>query len=73
MFHGKTKEVTTKNFRAFALLFNFTPFSPRVRNQQQDLYCPDARLNGFVYHQDWLQNLMISASLGGFRQHSKTL
>jgi len=24
-------------------------------------------LNGFVYHDNWLQNLLVSASMGGFR------
>jgi hypothetical protein len=25
-------------------------------------------LNGFVYHDDWLQNLLVSASMGGYRK-----
>ena len=73
MFHGKKIESTSKNFRAFALLYNFTPSSPAVRAKAKSLDSPAARLNGSTYHQDWLHNLFISASLGGFRHHRNTL
>lgn len=72
MFHS-TIPSTSKNFRAFALLYNFTPSCPAARDQQNKLDSPAARLNGFVYHEDWLQNLLISASLGGFRNHRNPL
>lgn len=72
MFHANV-QMTTKNFRAFALLYNFSPSSPRVWKDQEALQSPAARLNGFVYHQDWLHNLLIAASLGGYRNHRKTL
>jgi len=65
MFHGKDTKSASKNFRAFALLYNFSPSSPNV-TKNTSLTSPAARLNGFVYHQDWLQNLFISASLGGY-------
>ena len=53
--------------RAGALLHNFTPYYPRTATAQH--YTSRAhRLNGRVYHTDWLQNLLISASRGGFRQ-----
>lgn len=69
MFHGSIKS-TTKNYRAFALLYNFSPSSPGVARIDPELNSPAARLNGFVYHSDWLQNLLISTSLGGFfHQH----
>ena len=29
---------------------------------------PAHRVNGFVYHENWLQTLLVSASRGGFRQ-----
>lgn len=73
MFHGKTLKNTTQNFRAFALLYNFSPSCSAAQDQANKLASPAARLNGFTYHEDWLQNLLISASLGGFRHHSKTL
>jgi len=33
------------------------------------LQSPAERLNGFSYHENWLRNLLISASSGGFRGH----
>ncbi|MBK9014503.1 MAG: hypothetical protein IPM82_10675 [Saprospiraceae bacterium] len=62
-FHS-TLAMTSKNFRAFALLFNFAPFCPQLR-KETELFCPAARLNGKIYHENWLHNLLISASLGG--------
>jgi len=29
---------------------------------------PAHKLNGFVYHDSWLQNLLVSASMGGHRR-----
>lgn len=72
MFHS-TISCTSKNFRAFALLHNFSPSNPSAWDESKKLTSPAARLNGFVYHDDWLQNLMISASLGGFRNHRNPL
>lgn len=72
MFHSD-KEVTTQNFRAFALIHNFSPYSPLVSAKDPILNTPVAKLNGFVYHKHWLQNLLIAASLNGFRQHSNPL
>ena len=71
-FHS-TLESTTKNYRAFALLVNFTPSSPMITKRCPEFISPAARLNGFVYHHNWLQNLLIAASLGGYRQHSNPL
>ena len=64
MFHA-TIDSTTANFRAFALLYNFSPSCPAVTKLQQQLTSPAARLNSFAYHQDWIQNLLIAASMGG--------
>ncbi|MEO1218837.1 MAG: hypothetical protein AAFY45_35225 [Bacteroidota bacterium] len=72
MFHS-TISCTSKNFRAFALLYNFSPSHPSAWDQSKNLTSPAARLNEFVYHDDWLQNLLISASLGGFRNHRNPL
>lgn len=71
-FHAN-RQATSKNFRAFALLYNFAPSSKAAWDKDKKLLSPAARLNGFVYHEQWLQNLLISASLGGFRHHRKTL
>lgn len=72
MFHA-TISSTTDNFRAFALLYNFSPSCPAVTKKTGQLTSPAARLNGFIYHDDWLENLLIAASLGGCRYHRKTL
>ena len=72
MFHS-TISNTSKNFRAFALLYNFAPSYPAAWDESKKLTSPAARLNGFTYHDDWLQNLLISASLGGFRNHRNPL
>lgn len=67
MFHA-TVQSTSKNFRALALLYNFSPSCPAVTERFPELTSPAARLNGYVFEQDWLQNLLIASSLGGFRQ-----
>jgi hypothetical protein len=56
------------NIRAWALIHNFAPFSPGTIKLNKELKSPAERLNGFSYHSNWLQNLLISASLGGYRQ-----
>lgn len=65
--HGSLK-ATSLNFRAFALVFNFSPYSPQTqRNINFD--SPVHQLNKTQYHHDWFVNLNISASLGGNRYH----
>jgi hypothetical protein len=62
-----TVKAGTKRARAWALLYNFTPWSPQARRANQNYECPAERLNKHRYHPCWLQNLLISASLGGYR------
>jgi hypothetical protein len=50
--------------RAEALLVNFLPYCPRAAIAEQ-YRSPAHKLNGFVYHDNWLHNLLISASMGG--------
>ncbi len=52
--------------RAWALLWNFAPWSPASTRANQGWQCPAARLNRHQYHDNWLQNLLISASLDGY-------
>ena len=54
--------------RAWALLYNFAPWSPASAKSNQGYKCPAERLNQHRYHDDWLENLLISASLAGFRR-----
>lgn len=53
--------------RGWALLHNFLPYCPRTRSVAK-YQSPAHQLNGFVYHDNWLQNLLVSASMGGYRQ-----
>jgi hypothetical protein len=53
--------------RAWALLSNFAPWHPATTCENQGWRCPAERLNQHRYHDSWLQNLLISASLGGYR------
>ncbi len=53
--------------RAWVLLHNFQPYCPRAVVAQK-YKSPAHKLNGFVYHDNWLHNLLISASMGGYRQ-----
>jgi hypothetical protein len=65
-FHGHLM-TAEYSVRAGALLDNFLPYCPRatVADQYQS---PANKLNGFVYHKNWLHNLLVSASMGGYRQ-----
>ncbi len=53
--------------RGWALILNFAPSNPHTVKKYDGLQSPAERLNGFSYHENWLHNLLISASLGGFR------
>ena len=53
--------------RAGALQWNFPPYGPRLRQDQPPRSSPFADLNGFYYHSNWLQNLLIASSMGGLR------
>lgn len=55
--------------RAWALLWNFAPWSPATTRANGGWRCPAERFNQHRYHEQWLQNLLISASLGGYRGH----
>jgi len=66
-YHG-TLISANRNIRAWALIYNFAPFNPRTVAVKNGLRSPAETLNGFSYHSSWLQNLLISASLGGYRQ-----
>jgi hypothetical protein len=54
--------------RAGALLWNFAPWQPATTSENTGWRCPAERLNRHRYHECWLQNLLISASLGEYRR-----
>lgn len=62
-FHGHWTS-SERSIRAWALLHNFGPYCPRARSHQE-YSSPAHKLNGFVYHDNWLHNLMISTSMSG--------
>ena len=65
-FHG-SRETAERNIRGWALIKNFAPQNPTAVKKHAGLQSPAEQLNGKRYHDCWLQNLLISASLGGFR------
>jgi hypothetical protein len=65
--HG-SKQACGQHCRAWALLYNFRPWHPAAARGNQGWRCPAERLNKHRYHDDWLQNLLASASLGGYRR-----
>jgi hypothetical protein len=64
--HG-SREACQLHCRAWALLWNFAPWHPATARKNHDWCCPAERLNRHRYHECWLQNLLISASLEGYR------
>jgi hypothetical protein len=65
--HG-SKGACGRHCRAWALLYNFRPWHPAAARDNQGWRSPAERLNRHRYHDDWLQNLLVSASLGGYRR-----
>src|SRR5262249_44952828 len=57
-----------RHVRAWALLFNFRPWPRAVGKASGGWRCRAERLNRHRYHNDWLQTLLPSASLGGYRR-----
>lgn len=62
-FHGHLMTAEYQ-IRAWALFHNFQPYCPRSKIRQKYI-SPFHKLNGFVYHDNWLQNLLVASSLGG--------
>ena len=62
-FHGHWCSAEMQ-IRSWALLHDFMPYCPRANAREQAI-SPAHRLNGFVYHDNWLHNLLISTSCTG--------
>ncbi|MFQ5433526.1 MAG: hypothetical protein ACE5FD_01485, partial [Anaerolineae bacterium] len=56
--------------RSWALLHNFRPYCPRAK-VREICQSPAHKLNGFVYRDNWLENLLVATSLQGFHVSSK--
>jgi hypothetical protein len=65
--HGSTG-TAGRGLRGWALIHNFAPSCPWTVRTSPELRSPAERLNGKRYHTEWLQNLLVSASLGGYRR-----
>jgi hypothetical protein len=68
-FHGHLMSAEM-SIRAWALAHNFLPYCPRAQVTQTYI-SPVHKLNGFVYHENWLENLLVSASMGGCQGSNK--
>ncbi len=65
--HGGV-EAGERHCRAWALLFNFRPWNPATARVNEGWPSPAERVNKYRYHDNWLHNLLVSASLAGFRR-----
>ena len=64
--HG-SDEATEMHVRAWALLYDFTPWGPQAQRANDGWQSPAERLNQHRYHDNWLHNLLASASMAGYR------
>jgi hypothetical protein len=64
----RSEGACTRHCRAWALLINYRPWHPAVARANGGWRCPAERLNRHRYHDDWLQNLLASTSLSGYRR-----
>jgi hypothetical protein len=55
-----------RRLRGWALLLNFRPYAPRS-GPPREYQSPAHALNGKQYHDHWLHNLQVSASMDGYR------
>jgi len=65
--HGP-EQACNRQSRAWALLHNFLPWHPAIARDNGGYTSPAERLNRHRYHDHWLQNLLVSGSLAGFRR-----
>jgi len=65
-FHHSTKSARLM-VRAIAMMWNFHPYSERLRRHVDSRFSPFCDLNGFQYHGNWLHNFLIASSMGGVR------
>jgi len=72
MFHSTTL-ATNLNFRALALIHNFSPYSPSIWKDRTEVLSPALKVNNRKFADDWLENLLLSASRANFRHHCNPL
>ena len=70
-FHGDWRSAQRQS-RSWALFHNFLPYCPRAQlAHQYSFSSPAHKLNGFVYHENWLHNLLVSTSVSGCNRHHR--
>jgi hypothetical protein len=70
-FHGHLASMD-KRVRAWAILHNFRPYCPKANSLAKlNFISPAHKINQKLYHHNWLQNLLVSASLNGFRHNQR--
>jgi hypothetical protein len=62
-FHGHLISAE-KEIRAWALFHNFWHYCPRAKIRKK-FTSPAHKINGFIYHDNWLHNMLISTSIAG--------
>ena len=62
-FHGNWRSAEL-HIRTWVLFHDFMPYCPRAKIRERAI-SPAHQLNGFVYHENWLHNLLISTSCAG--------
>jgi len=65
-FHGKEQIVSEYSIRSWALIYNFSPSNPITVRLNKELKSPAERLNRYSYHDNWVQNLLISVPKRAF-------
>ena len=71
-FHGHL-QTTENKLRAWAILYNFRPFCARTSKYKNKNQLSRAeQLNAHRYSNNWLQNMLVFASMNGFR-HNHTI
>lgn len=64
-FHGSLAAAEL-SIRGWALILNFAPCNPMTVKRHDGWKSPAEWLNKSKYHENWLQNLLTSSSMGGF-------
>ena len=62
-FHGSLASAEL-GIRGWALIHKFAPCNPTTVKRHDGLRCPAEWLNKSRYHENWLQNLLASATMG---------
>jgi hypothetical protein len=63
-------QTAEKSVTAFCIAHNFRPYAPATV-KKQNMRSPFEKLNGFQYHDNWLQNMLIATSRNGYRKNQQ--